>query len=523
MPTSNTAETLYRDGQRAAGSGRLQEALAAISKALEVNPGFADAHYELGNVLRRLDRPQDAERYLRDAIRLNPQLAEAYFSLAFLLRDQGRIREIENVLSTLSDALPGDAERIEEAAGLLADYGCLPLALTLFQRAACLRTDLPRLDLRIGQMQQKLGRFDAANEAFMGALRKDPQMGPAYLLLAHNGRAANSADQRLALCESALNLPSLSENTRICLHFSLGKLLDDAGDYNRAFEQFSAGNKLRRAQTGFDRPVWQRYFLALQQILPGSPAGNQNRKLPIPVFIIGMPRSGTTLIHRLLSNHPDVSGLGETEMVDQLVETLASHTATDYPACLTSLRAADFEALAREYRSRWPREASSARYVLDKNPLNFLHVGLIARLFPDARFIHCQRDPRDIAISVYFQNFAHPRNSYAYDLTDIGHFYSGYHNLMVHWQSVLAPRIYALRYERVVTHPEAEMRQLLAALGLDWNDACMKPESGAQEISTASVWQARQPLYSDSIGRWRHYENELKPFIDILPPTLLQS
>jgi tetratricopeptide (TPR) repeat protein len=519
---TDTPDSLYKDAEQAVRDGRLQDALTALSGAIEIAPTRADVHYKRGNVLRRLDRAEAAESALREALRLDPRLADACFSLVFLLRDQGRIQDICAILGALADAIPEDAERIEQAAGLLADYGCFPEALDLFQRAASLRPELPRLDLQIGQLQQKLGQFADAQTAFMEAIRKDPLSGPAYLLMAHNNRASDASDARLGLCAQALDSPSLPENTRICLHFALGKLQDDVGNYEQAFRQLKSGNMLRRAQTGFDRTVWQQYFLDLQKILPLQLENQPGRESPTPVFIVGMPRSGTTLMHRLLSNHPAVIGLGETEMVDQLVETLARHTATDYPACLSSLRATDFALLARQYRARWPREASGARYVLDKNPLNFMHIGLIARLFPEARFIHCLRDPRDVALSIYFQNFAHPRNSYAYDLEDIGHFYAGYHALMVHWQSVFGARIQRIRYEHVVTRPEDEIRQLLSALGLEWDEACIAPETGNQGISTASVWQARQPLYSDSIGRWHHYEQQLRPFLGAVPSAALQ-
>jgi tetratricopeptide (TPR) repeat protein len=523
MLQTDTADTLYIAGRQAANDGRLQDALTTLSRALAINPDLADAHYERGNVLRRLDRTAEAERALCEALRLNPKLGDAYFSLTFLLRDRGRLQEIESLLKSLAEALPNDRKRIEQAAGLLADYGCLSSALKLFQHAVRLEPELPRLYLRIGQTQQKLGDYRDAQNSLMDALNRDPLSGPTYLLLAHNGPATDLSDERIGICERALDRPDLPDNMHICLRFAIGKLLDDVGEYERAFTYFKAGNRLRRAQTGFDWETWQQYFFDLRKVLPIAPGKKSNPGLASPVFIVGMPRSGTTLIHNLLSNHPDVLGLGETEMVDQLVESLASHMKTRYPQWLAQLRAADFNMLAEEYRLRWPRESAGKLYVLDKNPLNFLHIGLISRLFPDARFIHCQRDPRDVALSVYFQHFAHPRNSYAYDLADIGRFYGVYHDLMKHWQAIFAAQLCPLQYEHFVSHPEQEMRKLLLALELDWNDACIEPETGNHGISTASVWQARQPIYADSVGRWLNYENHLKPFLDALPDALVKS
>jgi tetratricopeptide (TPR) repeat protein len=514
-------ESLYKEALDRTAVGDLAGALNSLDTVLAQEPGFAEAHYQRGNLLRRLDRPLEAAQALREALRLKPDFADACFSLVFLLRDEGRLAEIETELCALAGAAPADAERLEQAAGLLAEYGRFAAALAIFERAAAVRPDLARLQVRIGQIQQKLGQFAAAREAFGRAIELDPRSGPAFLLLAHNERAQTADDTRLDLCTRTLAASSLDDNTRSCLHFALGKLQDDLGNYAEALTQFRAGNALLKARTRFDRGIWQRYFQDLQSVLPLAAATRRSISNPVPVFIIGMPRSGTTLAHRLLSNHTEVHGLGETEMVDGLVEALARHTSTPYPQCLTRLRPEDYIALAGQYRARWPREAVKCRYVLDKNPLNFLHVGLILRLFPEALFIHCERDPRDIAVSIYSQYFAHPRNAYAYDFADIGFFYSGYRNLMQHWLRTCGSRVRSLHYEQLIAAPETEIRALLEFMQLHWEPGCVDPTTETGEISTASVWQARQPLYADSIGRWRHYESALEPFIEALPTSAL--
>ena len=508
----------YADGMAQLHQGNTSSAREAFNQALALDNTLAPAHYQLGNCQRLLSEEAAAEASLRQAIALDPKLHEAYFSLAFLLRNLGRVSDIEPLLTAMADAIPEDAEHIEQAAGLLAEYGQHQTALKLFERARQLRPELARLHVRIGQMLMALGEFTKATDAFLNAIQRDPQSGPAYLMLAYSNKAEGIDDRRIGICKTRLQDAQLPANTRICLHFALGKLLDDACEYSPAFDHYLSGNRLHRRQTRYDRLQWEQFVDTQCQMpaLQPSPAKQAN---PTPVFIVGMLRSGTTLVDRMLGNHSAVYALGETEMLDRLAESLSQHAGVSYPVCLRRLTAEHLEMLAQEYRSRWPREANEARYIVDKNPLNFMHIGFIAQLFPDARFIHCTRDPRDTALSIFFQHFAHTRNAYAYDLEDIGHFYLGYHKLMLHWQSMYANTIHRIEYEAMVSDPDAGMHKLLDFLGLDWEPGCIDTQGSNDAISTASVWQARQPVYSDSIGRWRNYSENLAPFMKILPET----
>ncbi len=512
------APQLYEEGLAQLKLGNKLAARTSFEQALAVDNSLSAAHYQLGNCQRLAGDEDAAEASLRQAIALDPTLHEAYFSLAFLLRDQGRIIEIDPLLTALATALPEDAEHIEQAAGLLAEYGRFQTALSLFQRAQSLRPSLARLHLRIGQMLMATGNFSQSSEAFENAIQCEPRFGPAYLLLAHHMKAEAPDDKRIALCEAKLDLPDLPSDTRTCLHFALGKLLDDAHDFTSAFEHFHAGNQLRHRQIQHDRMSWEQFFETQSQ-MPAMQTSLAKQGDPTPIFIIGMLRSGTTLVDRLLSNHSTVYSLGETEMVDRLAESLAQHAGVAYPISLRRLTAEHLEMLAEQYRARWPRDSRNSRYIIDKNPLNFMHVGLIAQLFPEARFIHCKRDARDVALSIYFQHFAHERNAYAYDLANIGHFYSGYIKLMNHWQKLFPGMIYSIKYENLVDDPEREMRKLTDFLKLAWEPGCMDPQINENAISTASVWQARQPLYADSVGRWRNYATQLSAFVSALPES----
>jgi len=230
-----------------------------------------------------------------------------------------------------------------------------------------------------------------------------------------------------------------------------------------------------------------------------------------------MLRSGTTLVERILASHPQVYGMGEINWIAELVGQASSQTGAPYPALLDVLSDAQISELRAAYVRQWPQDGKHAVYIVDKNPLNFIYLGLIAKMFPNARIVHCQRDPRDTGASIFFQNFANPVNSYAYDLADIGQFHNGYREVMQHWQRVLPQgMLNTVIYEKLVAHQEDETRRLLTTLSLGWDPICLEFQTLPDNIATASVWQARQTLYGSAVGRWRHYERHLKPLLDTL-------
>ena len=283
--------------------------------------------------------------------------------------------------------------------------------------------------------------------------------------------------------------------------------------YDQAFEHFRSGNGLCRERLQFDRGALRNYVKRMKDIcVPGlfERPRSSGGPGPTPVFVVGMLRSGTTLVERILGSHPDALGLGETEMVDTLAERLAGAAGIPYPDCLEHLDPSLAERLATEFRAGLPGEAREKARVVDKNPLNFLHLGLIALVFPDAPILHCVRDPLDTCLSIYFQHFAHIRNNYTYDLEDIAFFYAQYADLMAHWRSVLPTPLHEVRYENLVTEPEGTSRALVTAAGLPWHPRCLKPHEHAGRITTASIWQARQPINRASVGRWRHYAKHLE-------------
>jgi hypothetical protein len=227
------------------------------------------------------------------------------------------------------------------------------------------------------------------------------------------------------------------------------------------------------------------------------------------------------LLEGILARHSQVVGLGETAWLDETATLAGSLNSRTYPAYLAEIDSAQTGRLREEYLHHLPKQApQNTIFMVDKNPLNFVHLGLIARLFPEAKILHCERDARDSCLSVYFQNFANQDNGFAYDLSDIAHFHNGYKRMMQHWARILPPgMLHSIRYEDLVNAQEPQTRTLLESLGLPWDAACLDFQSRPDGIATASVWQARQQLYTQSVGRWRHYQRHLGPLLNTLAPA----
>ncbi len=506
------ARQAYEQGLVLLERGDLKAARDALSQSLALEPSQARAYYQLGNCLRLLGEAAAAEKALKQAIQWDAGLQEAYISLAYLYRSLGRGAEAAAALLALAGRRQGDWALQLQIADLLSDMGRPAEATSIYE--ACLRHEprLARAQVKLGLVYQNLGRFQEAEQVLLAAIDNDPDSDAAYLRLAHTRRWKREDAPLAEKLETVLARPALSRDTRVCLHFALGKIYDDQGDYDRAFGHFRAGNGLWHEQAPFDREALAQYVAAIKRVATPKlfkPTPKVPAAAPQPVFVVGMLRSGTTLVERILASHPEAAGLGETEMVDALAERAAAGIGRPYPDCLTGLTPVRVEALAAAFRAGYPAEARSARRVVDKNPLNFLHLGLIALVFPGAPILHCSRDPLDACLSVYFQHFAHVRNNYAYDLGDIAFFYRQYAELMAHWRTVLPVPIHDVSYETLVADPETTSRALVAAAGLEWHPDCLKPHEHAASISTASLWQARQPINRNSVGRWRHYSAHL--------------
>jgi tetratricopeptide (TPR) repeat protein len=336
-----------------------------------------------------------------------------------------------------------------------------------------------------------------------------PEVALVYASLTHFTKDYDGAIARL---ESLLVKDGLPEKHRTQIHFNLGRLYDKHGKYAQAFAHYRAGNQLMPAT--FDARAWQERITNLIDIFSHDAlvrAPRADNRSERPIFIVGMPRSGTTLVEQILSMYPEVAAAGELAdislLADQLQELL-EHTSSAND--LTRLSRGQYDSLAQRYLDLLGGRFPNALRVTDKMPQNFLHLGWIALLFPGARVIHCVRDPLDACLSCYFQMFTgdHP---YAYDLANLGAYYRQYQRLMDHWRAILDIPIFELRYEDLVREPEKLGRAMVEFCGFKWDPRCLEFYKSERSVATASFQQVRQPIYSSSLGRWQHYADHLEP------------
>ena len=371
----------------------------------------------------------------------------------------------------------------------------------------------------LGVIDQRLGDMAAARRHLNRAISLKPDFAEAYFSLSLAGRfkpGDGTVDRVEALCKTS-NLPQ----TDLCsLHFAAGKMRDDMGEPSSAFAHYRKANRLMPAT--YDR-AWEENFTARQraafdQALFDRYAGHGVVD-DAPIFVVGMARSGTTLVEQILSSHPKVTGLGELGDLTDIANALADQSTASavYPDCLRDMDVGVQRMFADGYLHRTASRAPGAERFVDKNPANFRHLGLIAIMFPNARIIHCMRSPLDVCLSCYFKKFPLGMD-HTFDLDDLAHYYRLYHDLMTHWRAVLPTPIYDLRYEDLIKEREAVSRDLLAFCGLDWHPHCERFFETKRAVATASSWQVRQPLYNSSVGRWKLYEDELQPLIKALGP-----
>lgn len=504
-----------RFGEMRFAQGEYARAEAWLRRALAQDPASPETWTTLGNALRMLGNAAGAERAFRRSIELAPGREDGHVALAFLLKALDRPDEAAGVMIRLAQAAAGRREVLEKTLHFLEDLGRLDLAASVGAELLELVPGDARLQTSIGRLLAKLGKFEAAAECYRRAIALDPASDAAYLGLAVVRRFDSPQHPDVALIRAALAAGGLGDGAAICAHFALGKILDDCGDYRAAFGHVQQANDAHRRSHPFDlaaylarmRRLRQTFSTATLGALPACPPA-----VPTPVFVVGMMRSGTTLVERILDSHPQVHGAGELHLVESMAATLGL-AANDAAAAtdIVTLEPGRLRALARGYLETLARLARGAPLVVDKNPGNFAYLGLLSLLFPNAKFVHCTRDPLDTCLSIYFQHFAYEAHAWTYDLGWIGEVYADYRETMSHWQAALSGSLFEVDYAALVRDPEPVTRALLDFLGLPFDAACLESHRNERPVGTASVWQARQRVYTESLGRSRHYREQLAP------------
>ena len=476
--------SLLERGVVAAEQGRVAEGLALIRAAIASAPDDAEAHAQLGRWLSRLHRQPEANAAAERALALGPR----------------------------------DARTLDTVGVILSRGGRHARAVECFERATTLDAGNAGFHFNLASSLKFLGRFDAAEPAYEACLAANPHYWRAHSALSQLRRqtAERNHVERL---RALLDAGGLDVDAELHLRHALAKELEDLGRDDEAFAHLAAGRSRKRAASGYDFSRDAALFEAVTRASPAPLPPDATSTVDKPIFVVGMPRTGTTLVERMLSSHSQVASAGESQNFGVLLKRAAgtrSPTVLD-PETIARANEVDLAAVGRQYVEQTRPVGDKPRFV-DKLPLNFFYLGHVARAVPGVRIVVLRRHPLDTVVASYRQLFATtmPYYEYAYDLCDATRYWLAFDALVAHWRVVLPGRILEVGYEALVRQPERTLAALLEHCGLDWEPACLDFERNPDAVATASAVQVRRPLYASSVGRWRRYEAHLGPALKVL-------
>ncbi|MEJ2136936.1 MAG: sulfotransferase, partial [Desulfofustis sp.] len=533
---------------------RYDKAREYLEKSLENDPQNAEVRQNLANAYLESGHTEEAAQVLAPLI-ANPEVTKEQLELhGQILLDQRNFDEVQPLIKNLKQHYPDD-----ESVLILEMSFCELIndnfsVVDIAQKILNKDPKKARVWTSLGSAYFQLDSTEKAKDSYLRAIEFDPEhpeyrnnIGLAFASLGQKEKAEESYRQSLALNPEYLEahrnliamrkfdsledpdvLPLLalwnrddsSEQMRCKLAFALGKVYDDCGLYDQAFETYKIGNDLKSKEIAMDFDQYYKHIDRIMEVLNTEPATVvTDIESPCrPIFILGMSRSGTTLVEQIISRHPDVTGCGELPCIERAIGRLERNYGEtriypdDFPEIEKSLYAKE----TREYID-WVMQLHpiTTGYFTDKMPFNFIHIWLIKTLLPDAAIVHCHRHPLDVIVSNYFQLYGSEIN-FVYDLEILTRYYLRYHRLMRHWHRVFPDDIYKVQYEALVADNEDQTRSLIKGAGLEWDDACLDKSRSNTAVRTASIWQVREGIYTSSKERWRRYEKHLGPAIEIL-------
>lgn len=540
------AEAHYNSGIVLKALGKTEEAIAAYERAINLRSNYAEAHNNLGFIYQEQEKHDEAYEHYQKAIALRPDYAEAHNNIGAVYLAQGKLDEAIASYNRALELRPNYAEafnnlgyalaeqkkhdeaivQYQKALSLKPDYvdaynnlglslrerGEYEAAIGCYRRALELQPDFGKANNNMGTLYQQLGRFDEAIACYMKSIALKNNYAPAYRNLVHCRKFTEQDMPILKELETYLESADLSRNDESDIHFALGKIHDDFGQHEQAFLHYKKANELEHEKYTFDREQHSQMINTMIEQFSASffeARNNFGSDSALPIFILGMMRSGTTLVEQIISSHPEVFGAGELDFwADQ---------AKKYPPeSVSELNVESVQGMAADCLAYLKHFSTDALHITDKMPNNYLKIGWIHLAFPKAKIIHCKRNPADICLSIYSHKFGgyHP---YGYDLDDLAFYYEEYERLMDHWRAVLPSDVFLeVQYEELVADQEKVSRRMLEFCGLGWHEQCLDFHQKDRPVKTASCWQVRQPLYISSVERWRKFEPFLGPLARLL-------
>lgn len=498
--------------------GRFEDAKIQFSKVLEKQPKNFQVLTNRGNSHRELGQLDLAIDDYKTALNLNPHLYEATQYLGLCLQDNLQFEEARELLEYCVKVAPENPQAHLYLAHLYRRTNNLEAAVEHYQKTLKLGPVNARVQCNLAISLRDLGKLKKANYHFKKAIRQDPKLGRAWRGL--SGLVEYKNIEQLTPMREALD-EIQDDDEKMHLNFALGKAEEDLGQSAAAFSYFEKANELHAQTFEYEVEKDIAFFKKLQNIITAdfiqkNKASSERTNKPI--FVLGMPRSGTSLIEQILASHSNVFGAGELSGVSESIQKiLPMQDDQDYSTNLSGVTSEDFDRIAAAYLEHLDKFVSSeAPFIVDKLPMNFIHIGIIALALPQAHIIHCRRNPMDNCLSIFKNYLPASGHKYSVNLTTLGQYYNGYSSLMRHWTNLFGDRIYHLDYELLVSDPETHTRALLEACNLEFEQACLTPQNTKRIVSTLSAAQVRKPINVKSIGGWRKYETELAPLAKVL-------
>ncbi len=550
----NFAEAHSNLGNAYRAEKRYDEAIAAHLESLRIKPSYGDAYNNLGTVYRDQKRFTEADEYYRKALTLKPRDPAILNNLALSATQQKRLddamalltssasidpnnhetftflaslwierKDFEQAKAACDRALalkPDHAEALNVLGRITFEAGRSLDAIELYRRALELKPELSDALNNMGNALKEMGRFDEALAAYLKALDIDPKSTAVFVNFA-DAHKFSPDDPWLTAMEALLAEPDLLEEERTQLHYAMGKAYADVKRHEQSFRHLLAGAALKRAQIQYDErsvnDLFDRIRNTFTPELMRSRAGLGDPS-QVPVLVVGMPRSGTTLVEQILASHPAVYGAGELPDLGNIVATLCGYGGAPmpFPEVVPSMGQQQLRQFGANYLAHLRQRSPDAERITDKLPANFLYAGLVTLALPNARIIHTRRNPVDTCLSCFSKLFT-GEQGHTYDLAELGRYYRAYDRLMAHWREVLPESVFIeVQYEEVVGDLETQARRIISHVGLPWDDACLSFHETKRPVRTASATQVRQPIYKTSIGRWKPYQNLLMPLLNEL-------
>ena len=503
--------------------GRLEEAEKLYRQALKNNPDNVDAMRMLAMVAATLKRYEDAERLLRRALGIAPDFLTAVIDLGRILKEQDRFEEAIDYFKKAIEINPHNPQTHFLLAGAYAPAALNHEAVREYQRTLQLSPRHPGALLGLGNALKTIGRLDEAVRAYHDCISVKPNNGETYWSLANLKTYRFSNEQLEEMKKRVEDGNAAGEKSEINFLFALGKAHDDRQDYDRAWRYYEQANNKQRMLVQYDPVHTETINDAIIEVFDKTLLDEKNgsgHPDPAPIFILGLPRSGSTLIEQVLASHSQVEGTSELPYLGRVATSLNRNRAdgVNYPEAVRELASENFAALGEDYiRYAQLHRTEGKPCFIDKMPNNFPTIGFLHLILPNAKIIDARRHPLDACVGNFRQHYARGQ-TFAYDLTDIGEYYLQYQRMMDHWHEVLPGRVLTVQYEDVVTDFENQVHRILEYCRLPWEDNCIRFYETERPVRTASSEQVRQPIYTEALNYWRNYEARLGELMEILEP-----